>query len=740
MSALSHVPAPYARRLPAPPRRWDGSSVVPSGALQDVWALLVRRWRVIAGTVAVTMAVTGLYCLLATPWYRARATILIEGHSPELVAGQRVGADDEAFTSAKYDYYQTQFQLLQSPSLVQRVVDELHLGDDPRYVVPDVDPVTAYFDQMSILPVRGTRLVTVEFTSRDPQLAADIANTHARLFVRGGLERMTGATEQIRGFLESKLGDLQRKLQTAETEVLRFQASNHLLPLDLSKDVASERLMDLSRRLTAAEAERISLEAQYRLAQQGDVDGLPAVLANPLIQKLREEYNRLEVEHALLAARYTAEYPGRKQIAGQLAHARQLLNTETRKVVRGVEANYEAARRTVADLTAELEAQRSRLIDRKDEEGELLTKMREVDTTRSLYENLLTRVKDLDILAGADASNMTLVEAAVPSGWPSWPNAKIGLLLAAITGLLFGTGLAFVRDGFDSTIRDASDLRRTTGIGTLAVIPDLDGPPPGTTRERLLWHADRARRLAVGGLHRVGLNGHANGNGAAGQRRSTRTVVLANGHCAALAEAYRTLRTSLLVADDARRVIVLTSPTGGAGKTSTAVNMAAAIAACGARVVLVDGDLRLPCCHRALGVPLTPGLADYLSGAAETPTIQTTSVEHLSVLSAGRHVASPTELLSSPRMVELAAQLRDNFDFVVLDSPPVLAVSDALLLARLADGVILVTERGRTRHDEAASALERLRESGVSPFGAVLNRGPIGHDYYRYARLQAAEA
>jgi capsular exopolysaccharide synthesis family protein len=196
----------------------------------------------------------------------------------------------------------------------------------------------------------------------------------------------------------------------------------------------------------------------------------------------------------------------------------------------------------------------------------------------------------------------------------------------------------------------------------------------------------------------------------------------------------------LLLGDTTRHVLLVTSAAGGAGKTSTSVNTAAALAACGARVLLIDGDLRLPCCHRALGAKLAPGLGDFLTGAFQQAPIQQTSVENLSLLAAGRPLASPTELLSSPRMRELMARVRDTFEFVIVDSPPLLAVSDALLLGRLVDGVVLITERGRTRREELATALERLRESGVAPLGAVLNRGPLGYEYYRYSRPEAAEA
>jgi polysaccharide biosynthesis transport protein len=730
--------APLVLRPLAEPLRDIRFQDAPGGTLQDVLALLRRRWRVIATTTAVVVAATAVYCLLVPRWYQARATVMIEGRSPELLNGRGVGQGEDAFTSAKYDYYQTQFELLQSPALAQRVILALGLADDPRFNGGDaaagpVELVSRYRNVLTIQPVRGTRLVEVQFLSTDPALAAEVANTHARLFVRVGLDRLYGAMEQVRSFLETKLGALQKRLQEGETDVLRYQAEHRLLPVDVNKDVGSERLMELSRRLTAAEADRIGLEAQYRLVEGGDLDGIPAVLASPLIQRLREEYDRLEVEHALVAQRFTQEYPGRRELGGQLAHARAQLKAETKKVAQGVKANYLAAERTVERLQAELDEQRRTLIDRKDEEGELLTKMREVETTRALHDNLLTRVKDLDVMAGADASNVTVVEPAIAPRWPASPNVRLALLLSLAVGLLFGTGVAFVRDAADSTLRDAADVRRTMGIGTLAVIPDLEGPPPGPMLERLRWQGTHAWHMTLQGFRNLASRPQHDGKAPA---RRTPLFSLTNAHGAALAEAYRNLRASLLLAGsgDPPRIILITSAAGGAGKTSTAVNAAAALAACGSRVLLIDADLRLPSCHRALGCSLAPGLSDFLADPVSAEPFQETEIDNLSLLAAGRSVVNPAELLTSPSMQCLLAEARARFDFVVVDSPPLLAVSDALLLARLVDGAILVTEHGRTSRDQATHALERLRGSGVALIGAVVNRGPIEQEYYRYSR------
>ena len=761
MSETEHRIAPYAlHRALDRPRSLDPPPPVESSVLHDLWAVVARRWRVIAATVVLFVGATAAYCLIATPYYRARATVLIDPRAPQILAGQRLlGEVQDPFTSAKYDYYQTQFNLLRSRSLVQRVIQELELADDPRFAAmgPAADKpraqrepvlINQYLHALEILPLRGTRLVAVEFEAPDPDLAADIANTHARLFVRGGLERLYGAIEQIRGFLQTKLSELQARTQEAEERVLRFQSEHRLLPLDLSKDVQSERLADLSRRLTAAETERITLEAQYRLVAErgaGGHDDLPAVLTNGLIQRLREEYNGLEIEYALLAGKFRPTYPRLQQLGQQLARARALLQREVDKVVGGLEANYLAAQHTVDRLREEIEAQRRTLLERKDDEGELLTLTREAETTRALHDSLLARVKDLDITAGSDSSNINVAEPASPKLWPSTPDRPFLLTVSLLAGLLLGTGLAFLRDSFDRSIRDAHELRRVTGIGTLAVIPNFQ---VGLTEAPHAWlrsRAAQARRLAGRGWSLLSLRGLRNGATNGGRPAaiesadvtSVPSLLLGNGHVWRSAEAFRTLRTSLLLNPSGTipRVVLITSAVGTEGKTTTAVNTAAALATCGVRILLIDGDLRLPRCHEALGVAAGPGLGDYLQWQRpDTEVIRPTRVENLFLLAAGGFVRNPTELLASWRMWKLVERVRNEFDFVVIDSPPLLAVSDGLLLANLADGVILVADRGRSRRDHVRVAMQKLLQTGVVPLGTVLNRGDVEFGYYRYNR------
>lgn len=676
--------------------------------LQDVWGILARRWRLIASLVIVFVGGTGIYCLVTTPYYRARATVLIEAHGPQVMSGQSFGQPGDV-SNPKYDYYQTQFKLLQSGALARRVINELELiGKPGLQASTEAGTAGLYMDQLSILPVRGTRLVQVEFLSPDAQLATDIANTHARLFVRTDLERIYASMDQVRSFLQNKLTSLQADMQNAELRLSQFQSEHSLLPVDLSKDVASERMMDLSRRQSAAEADKIALEAQYGLIKNRDYDGLPAVLSSPLVQKLRDEQHRLELDYALMAQKFRPSYPPLSQLGAQLQHARELLHQETVRVVSGVEANYLSAQRNAQQLRIEMDEQRKSLLGRKDSEGELITLARDVETTRALYNNLLTRLKDLDVAIGSDTSNMTLAEPAMTPRKPYWPNVPVALALSLMTSLLLGTGLAFVLDSAENTVRDARDVLRTTGLGTLAVVPDFTGGK------------SLGRRLTGGRVPATPTLLLGNGNG--------------NGHDPLQAEAYRTLRTSLLLSamPTPPRVIVVTSAMGGEGKTTTAVNTAAALASCGSPVLLVDGDLRLSRCHAALGRPVEPGLAEYLAARVPEPPIQRTNVENLFLISAGRTPRNPGELLTSWRMSKLLRDARERFAFVVVDSPPVLVVSDGLLLANLADGVIVVTESRRSQQDQVRVALERLHAIGATPLGVVLNRGTVDHSYYRY--------
>jgi len=761
--------APYLMR---PPRRWDATLPPESegGFVQDILGLLRRRWTLIAKTVGILFTLTILYCALVKPAYVGSTNVLIEGKGPELLSGQDANAAQSPFNipaslGSKYDYYLTQFTLLQSPSLVRRVIEEQGLAKDAArwqvsylpswvkipsflHVAPPPNPdngtgvpapiVSQYLKQLTILPVRGTRLVSVQFMTPDPKLAAAVANAHAQLFVKAGLERLYESMDQIRTFLQTKLGELQTRMQEAETKLMKFQAAHNMLPIDLQKDVAGERLMDLSKRLTDAQGQLFALEAEYQLVERGNYDSLPAVLHSPLIQNLRENYDRLEVEHALLALKFRPTYPPLRQLSGQLDHAHKLLEQETSKVVKGVEAKYQASQATVAQLRNELEGQRKALLARKDVEGEFLALTSDVETTRALHDNLLARIKDLNVAGQSSLSNITVAEPAVPPQWPAFPATKLFLILSVATGLLLGTGIAFLSESADVTIRDARDMHRATGLGTLAVVPNFDG----LLDERKGFFS-RALKLGRTGAANGHTNGDGNGNGHAVKPAAdpaSPPLLLGNGSVPPPAEAYRTLRTALLLSRAiSPRVILVSSATGAEGKTTTAVNMAAALATCGAKVLLIDADLRQPRCHTALGLPPSPGLSDLLTGRVNTEPVQT-NVENLSLLPAGHPAANPTELLTSWLMCKLLQEARERFEFVVLDSPPILVVSDGLLLANLADGVVFVAESGRSRQDDARLAIERVLQTGGVPVGAVLNRGRSEESYYRYYQGPAARS
>src|SRR5262245_8634358 len=739
-----HLQRALRHALPAPASAEAGEQ----GLVTDLLNALFRRWRVIASTVMLLVGATTFYCLFTTPWYMGDATVLIEPKTLQVLnsPSQPTPAQD-ALANTKYDYYQTQFSLLRSRQLVERVIRELGLAHDKRFTATPL-PANAPADapippamvsqdlkQLPVLPVRGTRLVDIQFLATDATLAASVANAHARLFVKVGMERLYESTEQIRDFLQTKLVELQDRRQEAESKLLKFQSEHNLLPLDISKAAATERFMALNRRLTAAEAERITLEAQYQLVQKHEYDSLPAVLASPLIQKLREDYDRLDVEHALMAAKFRPTYPKLQQLSGQLAHAQAMLREETTKVVDGIQANYLAAQGTVDQLKEELAAQRATLLERKDVEGEFLTLTRDVETTRALYDNLLARLKDLTVAGSADASNITITEPAMPALNPAWPTTKLFLLLSTVVGLVLGTGLAFLYEALDRRVHDTRDLARATGLGMLAVVPDYDKPLLGSFKNRVRRTVSRSRRQALDSWKRLGHMAFGNDAAVLPSPLGTPPFLLGNGTMPPRAEAYRTLRTALLLAPASPQALVITSAGASEGKSTTAINVAAALARCGATVLLIDGDLRLPRCHQALDTPVGPGLTDFLAGELPEAPIGPTHVDNLSFLPAGRTVPNTAELLASEPMAAFLRQMREQWNFIVIDSPPLLAVSDGLLLASLADGVVLVAQRGKSRQDRLRVALERLQRVGARSLGVVLNRGGSDDEYTDYRRI-----
>ena len=712
--------------------------------LWDYWRVLVRhRWTIVTVFVATVLTAT-IWTFTTKPVYTATATLRIERESPKVLKFEEVVQSDP-----EDDYYQTQYRILQSRSIANRVIGMLALDQHPEF--QDTEPRTllagvtswaretlvrflpmppppppegaddlvqespltrAFLERLTVRPVRNARLVEVSFESEHPELAARVANTLADAFIAQNLDLKVEATRAASQFLARQLDEARVKLEDAEAQLTAFLQQNEILFLGTDgrggegQDLVTQQLAVLSDALMKARATRIEKEGAFAQAR-GNVEALPAVLSNPVIGTLKDQLVKLEGEYRRLGEVFKPDYPRMRRLEQNIAEVRRQLALETRKIVDSLEADYRAALKTEQEIQRAVDAQRALVLQLGNQMAQYRLLRREVDTAQGIYTSLLTRLKETSVAASLLVSNISIVDRAEVPIRPSRPRKALNLLLACAVGLFGGIGLAFFREYLDTTIKDAREVESTLRLPTLAVVPALE------TVER-----QRARRRALA-------------NGEAGPF----ALVAHNDPGSILAEAFRNFRTSLLYSspDHPPRTILFTSLQPADGKTSLATNLAVVLGQLGAGdVLLVDSDMRKPRLHEVLDVPQTPGLSTFLTGQASLEeVIKPTRIPNLFVIPSGQIPLNPAELLSSSRVRGVLDDLGRRFAHVVLDAPPLFGVADAMVLAPKVEGVILVLRHARSSRDAAQRAVANLAGVRARLLGVILNDVDVkGAGYY----------
>jgi capsular exopolysaccharide synthesis family protein len=577
---------------------------------------------------------------------------------------------------------------------------------------------------LAVEPVKRSRLVKIAVSAPDPALAAQIANAHSAAYVQQGFKLRSQANEEARKFLETKLAELKERVETSEKSLNDFRRGKGIISLDDKENIVVERLADLNKRLTEAEAERISLEAQARLIKQRQYDSLPAVINNGLIQNLKAQVVQLEAEHSKLSAQFLPGYPRLAQLKAQLEEAKARLAQQIGSVVEGINSAFFAAAGKERNLRAEMNKQKAATLALKDASVEYSILDREADTNKQLYDSVLERFKEISVAGGIPAANVSVLDLAEIPSLPSSPRKKLILMLGALLGLTGGLGLALILENLDNTLRTPDEVERYLGLANLVVVPDVFSLPQVRHRWRTLFHSPRTRTDAALCL-------------------PSKTPSARRRRLSVVAEAYRKLRTSIFLSRSEKppKTILFTSATAGEGKTMTAVNTAIMFAQLGNKVLLIDADLHRPHCHKVLKVPGLGGLADYLAGQGELHrAIKPTSIENLSVLVSGSVPPRPTELICSRIMRETLSFLKDRYDFLFIDSTPVMPVTDAVVLSSLVDGMIFVVEGQKTPKHLVKTAIGSLGSNQEKILGIVLNRVDIrGTDYREYYQYSNPE-
>jgi len=738
------------RLRPLLPARGETLEMEGAPNLLAYWRLLrKRRWTIVT-VFFVLFTIVLLGTLKQKPIYRAQALLEIEKENPNLLTVQELFQ----LETLSDTYLETQYKLLRSDSLARRVIDQLRLGKleefnpgvarrsgtppassgtAPSFAVGDaeLDPrayqtVLARFrDRLSVEPVKRSRLVEITFDSQDPALAAKVVNALAANHIEQSLEVRWDATQKASEWLSQQLLGLKARLEKSENDLQGYARESGLLFLENEKgaaeNIVNERLRQLQEELTHAQAARYEKESLYRQVQAGDYTALPGIVENKLLQDLTAHQEELERERAMLETTFTPDYPKVKQVQSQIDEMNTVLVRERKHLAERITNDYLAAvrREDLVRKAFEEQQKQANLIAGRSVQYNILK--REVETNKQLYEGLLQRLKEAGVTAGLKASNIRIVDPAVPPKKPAKPNLPLNLALATMMGLALGVGAAFLQEHLDNTLKSSEDVERYLALPALALIPSVESL--------------NGRRSAVYGLSEPKKLLAA----AEVEPSPTRwyRIDATADHDSALAEAFRSLRTSVLLstADRPPRTLLISSSQPSEGKTTISINLAISLSQLGRRVLLIDADMRRPSIRKVFEMPDTLGLVSYLTGQQEwRAAVCTTGLANLEALVCGPVPPNPAELLSSERMRMLLTEAKQEYDFVVLDSPPLLNVADSRILATLAEGVVLVVKGGATPRELAQRAQSYARNVGANVIGAVLNNLDVrtGENYYYY--------
>jgi capsular exopolysaccharide synthesis family protein len=559
-------------------------------------------------------------------------------------------------------------------------------------------------------------VVTVSFDSYSPALAADVANTVAGEYIAWSMESRLQGLGTTREFLSRRVEEARNELRASEEAYTRYLTDRRIISLDDRGNIALARTEELNRQLVDAENDRRSAEALYQRSRQVAADELTPVLADPTIQALTRELSRQRQEMANLSARYQPGYTAVRQVEEQVKQLELQLTEAKQRIVRNVETQFRVARAREDDLRGALLRSKGETIQQNRESTELNLIKQKTETDRKNYEDLLQRLRQAEVESDFRPANMRIVQRAEVPITPVRPNRVLNIGLGLLIGLALGIGMAFFIEYLNNTVNTAEEVERILQLPSLGAIPSLET----LTRRRSLRGRTAPRVPLESGL---------------GTTVTRAELVSTHESVSSFAESYRALRTSLLLssAERAPRIMLVTSSYPAEGKTTIASNTAISLAQTGARVLVLDADMRRPRCHRILRVPNEVGLSTYLSREVELErAIQPHEIPTLSIMPAGPIPPNPSELLSSPKLRGLLAEAQDQFDHIIIDSPPVIQVSDALIISPLVDGVVLVVKSGQTPREVVLRAKQALFDVNAKIFGVVLNGINLRADGYYY--------
>jgi len=706
------------------------------------WRVLRRHRGIVLVAVALGAIAGVLMTLPQTPVYQATVALEVQGLNDDFLNMRAINPTVSTTTwDPSYDI-QTQVREMQSRSVMERVIKKmnaveraaltvdagrvsvwrkaLHLGD----ATPPSIEAAVGSASVRIKPSLTSRIVEISCDAVNPKVAAQFANTLAEEYILYNLESRWESTQQTGQWLSRDLQDLKIRLEKSEDEMQSYVNSAGLMFISGAKDkenVAEERLRQLQDEAIKAEADRVAKQSHYDLVKSVPVDSLPEVMDDPTLADYQGKLSDLRRQMADLSFALTPNHPRVQRLQLQADSIEAALQKSRANIVERITNDYQAALNREKLLADQFALQKALVTDQAAKVNHYNILKRDVDTNQQIYEAMLQRVKESSIASAMKTSGIRIVDRATPPDAPYKPDQMRSALGGALTGLLLGVLLVFIRERSNRNLQQPGDTAFYLNIPELGVIPTLA--------------SDQAKR------ERIVNRGAGDGDALIRPETDPVELVTWNRKLSMLAEAFRTTLTSLLFSGhngSQPRLIVLTSPSPSEGKTTVTINLAIALAEINRRVLLIDADMRRPRLQDLFGLGAGPGLADLLREKTSTTGLTTdqvicpTAVPGLYVMRSGRNSGVVSNLLHSSRLPELLQQLRNEFDTVVIDTPPVLHISDARVIGRLADAVLLIVRAGRTTRDAAMMVKQRFGEDGTQILGTILNGWDPKHETYGY--------
>jgi succinoglycan biosynthesis transport protein ExoP len=697
---------------PREPHLWD-------------YLLILRKhqWLILSFMLAV-VTIVSIATFRMQPVYVASTRIELGRENANILPFQ--GTDSYDYMLDLENYIETQSKILTSETLALQTIrtgvltgvagadsqsEAIATGNLANQKRPP--ELGAFLGSLSVKRVPNSRLMDIAYEANSPELAAQVVNAHIRNFIDQNRRSHYDATTAATTWLTDQLDELKIKVKNSEDARLDYERKNQIWEVDDKQNITTQRLSELNKELIDAQSERMKKQSMYDYAKQGDADIVPQIRDSAAVQDLLKRRADINGQYTEALAQYGPNFPKVQRLQSQVKELDQNLEREKKAVVARLGSEYHEAQQREELLSKTLEQQKSEANLMSERMVQYNILKRDAEADKALYDGLLTKLKEAGISSALQSSNIRVVDPAMIPSTPARPAKMRNVTLAFLVGLVGGVGLAILREYMDNTVKTPDDIETLSRLPSLAVVPafqDSEGDAP-------------KRRSLSDSLG----NGHS------------RHVELVAQHLpkSQMSEAFRALRTALLLSQAGHppQVILVTSALPREGKTTAAANLAVTLAQLGDRTLLIDADLRKPGVGRLLNLNGSKyaGLSSYLAGVSslDLVTVQHPAIPNLSAIPTGPLPPNPADLLSSHRFADALVELRTKFKFIVIDTPPVMAATDAVILSVKADGVVMVVRSGETPKEAFSRTRDLLLSVKCRLLGVVLNAvDSSAPDYY----------